>query len=180
MQVLYPVPCPNKCIRVYAIERQNLEVHLKEECSLAIIECDFLYAGCEVRLPRKDMPDHYLKANSVAHLSLVAAHDQSQQALMLAKELRVTLEDSKRKIETLETDNRACKQENKALRQEIDDLKKNQDSLESMCFALRSHAHIAPMEFVMNSFSRFKEREETWYSKPFYWGIQNATWRDCE
>ena len=164
----YPVSCPNKCdlVDAVAIERQNLESHLKGECPLAIIDCDFRYAGCEVQLPRKDMPDHYLKANLVAHLALIAA--QSQQTLILTEELRMTLEESKRKIENLETDNQVYKSANKALQREVDDLKRKYDGLENTCSALRSHAYIAPVKCIMTAFSRFKEREETWYSKPFY------------
>lgn len=162
----YPVPCPNKCDLAYAIERQNLGSHLKGECPLAIIDCDFRYAGCEIRLPRKDMPGHYLETNSAAHLSMIAV--QSHRTLLLAEELRTALEESKSKIESLEADNQVYKSANKALQQEVDTLKKRYESLESKCSALCSHCHIAPVNFIMTAFSRFKEKEETWYSKPFY------------
>ena len=70
----YPLSCPNRCT-VYAIERQNLEEHLSTECPLKVVECGFQYAGCDARLPRKDMPSH-LEENHVQHTTLLAAMNQ--------------------------------------------------------------------------------------------------------
>ena len=74
----YPLPCPNKCDEIpegfkCAIERQNLDRHIKEECLLTVVECNFHYTGCEARLPRKDMTNHLAKS-LVTHMSLLAAH----------------------------------------------------------------------------------------------------------
>ena len=74
----YPLPCPNKCDEIpegfkYTIERRDLERHLKEECLLTVVECDFHYAGCETILFRKDMASH-LTESLVPHMSLMAAH----------------------------------------------------------------------------------------------------------
>ena len=63
---LRPVPCPNVC-GVYP-ERQNLEQHISKNYPLAIVNCDFHYAGCEVLLPRKDMSTH-LSESLVVHIS---------------------------------------------------------------------------------------------------------------
>ena len=63
----YPLPCPNKCGEI--LQRQNLQSHITDDCPLTIIDCDFQHVGCEVRLPRKDMPAH-LKRKVVHHLSL--------------------------------------------------------------------------------------------------------------
>ena len=66
-----PVPCPNEC-GVYP-ERQNLEQHTSKDCFLTVVNCDFLYAGCEVQLPRKDVPTH-LAENVVPHMSQLATY----------------------------------------------------------------------------------------------------------
>ena len=72
----YPVRCPNKCGSFP--ERQKLDDHVGKECPLTVVECDFHYAGCEVRLPRRNMPDH-LKDGLVAHFSLLAVSHKQQQ-----------------------------------------------------------------------------------------------------
>ena len=69
----YPLSCPNRCDEIwkYAIERQNLDQHLKDECPLATIDCEFSHAGCKVQLPRKDMLEH-IKESQITHISLLA------------------------------------------------------------------------------------------------------------
>ena len=66
----YPIDCPNKC-REYPFERQQLESHLKDECPLTLVDCLFHYAGCDVQLPRKDMPEHM--KDTATHLTLLAS-----------------------------------------------------------------------------------------------------------
>ena len=65
----FPVLCSNECGET--IERQNLESHVADHCPETIIDCDFEYAGCDVKLPRRDMPTH-IKERAVEHLSLHA------------------------------------------------------------------------------------------------------------
>ena len=79
---LRPVSCPNKCGD--NPKRQNLEDHVNKDCPLTVVNCDFHYAGCEVQLPRKDMPAH-LAENMVAQLAQLATSTQEKiQALTLA------------------------------------------------------------------------------------------------
>ena len=65
----HPMPCPNEC-GVYP-ERQNLEHHVSKDCPLTVVDCEFHYAGCEVQLPRKDMPAHLVEGLAM-HLLLIA------------------------------------------------------------------------------------------------------------
>jgi hypothetical protein len=62
------------------MERQNLEGHIANDCPLTVIDCDFKGVGCEVRLPRKDLPSH-LTEGLVVHVSL-----QTKQLLDIKKE----------------------------------------------------------------------------------------------
>ena len=66
----YPLECSNKCGQT--LERQHLESHISKDCPLTVIDCDYQHVGCEVRLPRKDMPAHLVEG-VVCHLSLQAA-----------------------------------------------------------------------------------------------------------
>ena len=63
----HPVPCPNEC--GVSPERTDLASHVDNDCPLTVVDCDFHHAGCVVRLPRKDMPDH-LREAVVTHTSL--------------------------------------------------------------------------------------------------------------
>ncbi len=73
----FPVPCPNQCGS--PLQRQNLDSHVADECSLATINCDFHHVGCAVKLPRQDMPEH-LRENLLSHISLLATSHAKQQA----------------------------------------------------------------------------------------------------
>jgi len=72
----------------YAVERQNLTHHLTCECSHAVIECDFNYAGCEVKVPRKDVSDH-IRENLLSHISLLAALTQKLTAKIVEKDEQI-------------------------------------------------------------------------------------------
>ena len=66
----YPVTCPNEC-RHDPFKQQEIEYHLKDDCPLTKVSCPLHYAGCEVELPRKDMPEHM--KDTVTHLTLLAS-----------------------------------------------------------------------------------------------------------
>ena len=100
----YPVFCPNGC-QDNPFERQELETHLKEECPLTEVNCPLHYAGCEVRLPRKDMPEHM--RDTVTHLTLLATVTQT--LLKENQKLRQNMDH--------------LKKENQELRQEVKDFK---------------------------------------------------------
>ena len=105
-----PVPCPNEC-GVYP-EHQNLEHHVSKDCPLTLVDCDFNYTGCEVQLPRKDMPAH-LAENLMLHMSQQATYNQKkvqekdQQIMQLTEDLKEKLEKNSKKISQLEKENEA-------------------------------------------------------------------------
>ena len=82
----YPLSCPNHCTP-HAIERQYFQDHLNKDCPLAIVNCDFHYAGCEVQLPRKDMPAHL--AENIAHLSLLSDMNLKLTKKLLQKDTEI-------------------------------------------------------------------------------------------
>ena len=45
----YPARCPNDCGAFP--QQQELNCHVQKECPLTVVECDFHYAGCEVKYP---------------------------------------------------------------------------------------------------------------------------------
>lgn len=130
----FPLTCPNNCT-VYAIERQHMEHHLERECPLKVIDCEFHYAGCEKKLPRKDMPEH-LAMHHVHHTSLLAAlnqqlaeelHEKDKQISQLTDEMQTQVvgirRESKQEIHEVKMENFFLKQELSLLRREMEELK---------------------------------------------------------
>ena len=104
-------------------ERQKLDDHVGKECPLTVVECDFHYAGCEVRLPRRNMPDH-LKDGLVAHFLLLAVSHKRQQDEIQAYQNEIKVH--QKEMKALE---RRQEEEMKMMRGEIDELKKQTEHL---------------------------------------------------
>ena len=84
----YPVPCPEHC-ETTAIQRQNLEHHINEECPLTTVKCSFSHAGCEVQLHRRDLSSH-LAENIGTHLDLLGSQNRKLQQEAADKDARIT------------------------------------------------------------------------------------------
>ena len=66
-----PIACPNKC-RKDPFKQQELEGHLQDQCPLTKVNCPLHYAGCVVKLPRKDMPEH-MKEAAIKHVTMLSS-----------------------------------------------------------------------------------------------------------
>lgn len=125
----YPMTCPNHCT-VYAIERENMKEHLKQDCPREKVNCEFSFAGCEVELPREDLVDH-LESSQVMHMSMLAAlnlrlsddlMEKDEQIAEISEDYRVQLTESKREIDFLHRENTALKHELAELKSSIANL----------------------------------------------------------
>ena len=67
----YPKVCPNKCSTT-EIEARFLQRHLREECPLEKIQCEFSLAGCQTKVKRKLMKEH-LDETKDEHLKMTAS-----------------------------------------------------------------------------------------------------------
>ena len=132
------VMCANNCGE--PLQRKNVDNHLNSTCPLEVVNCSFSYAGCEERLPRKDMPAHINESLAV-HMSLQAVSHQRQ-------------------LEKLET-------QNQKLETRIQKLEKEVLSADSESF-IHAHLRILPVTIVMNGFSEKKKQKKSWKSEPFY------------
>ncbi len=181
----YPVSCPHECTP-YAVERQKLEKHLNEECPLQEVECVFKYAGCETKLPRKDMPEH-LKEN-IGHMSLLARQNQAlarqnqelmakllekdEQIRRMMEENRIEMKDG---IERLAIDQdekreRLKQEQEEQVRRMVEEnqrLEKDQQKkLEGLKDSLEKlHHHV---QIVMTNFEQHKRDKDRWSSEGFY------------
>ena len=68
------VPYSNECGA--NTKFKDLSKHLAEDCPLEIIDCYFSFAGCEAKLPCKDLPAHISESLAV-HMSLQAISHQT-------------------------------------------------------------------------------------------------------
>ncbi|XP_031351931.1 TNF receptor-associated factor 4 isoform X2 [Photinus pyralis] len=72
-----PVGCPNRC-ETTNLTREDMELHLKEECTISVLSCSFKEAGCRFKGPRFSI-DKHLEESSSQHLSLVCNLVNKQQ-----------------------------------------------------------------------------------------------------
>lgn len=129
----YPMSCPNHCT-VYAIERENMEEHLRVDCPLQKVSCEFSFAGCDIVLPREDLSDH-LESNQIDHMTMLAAMnvrlnddlvEKEEQIAKLSKDfgdqLALARAESQREIDSLRKANTLLKQEVNELKSHMTDL----------------------------------------------------------
>ena len=79
----YRVPYVNRC-------GNKLEDHIAYDCPLTIVDCLFKHTGCDVRLPRKDIPIHLAHA-VVYHLSKQTAACEERLRLLEAENERLAV-----------------------------------------------------------------------------------------
>ena len=153
----YPVPCSNKCGAV--LQRKNIESHVAKDCPLTVIKCDFHYAGCEVRLPRKDMGEH-LRVELVTHTSMMAVSYQQQQ-----DQVRQRMGELMMKNEQLEKQQMVLQIKNEALKQRVTELQREQEKDRVLIKSL--YDNTPPFDVIMPNFEQHKKNKE-WSSPPFY------------
>ena len=144
-----PVLCTNQC-GVYP-EYKQLDEHLSQHCTLAIIKCPFDYAGCTCEFQRKDVEVH-LSEKLAYHMSLQAINHKRQ-----LEAYRNEIIQLKCQLETLTTEKeeiadqlmeerkrmhyhmKELKEENQLLSREVNELKDklNQDCKDRVATASR-------------------------------------------
>ena len=125
----FPVTCPNKC-REAPFERQKVENHVKEECPLTEVNCPLHYAGCEVRLPRKDMPEHM--RDTVTHLTLLATVTQTllKENQELKQQLEVKQSTTEAHYKEFQRATEKVDRENQELRQNMENIRKENQKMQ--------------------------------------------------
>ena len=140
----YSLECPQKCGQ--ALQRQHLKNHISNDCPLFVIDCDFQQIGCEVRLPRKDMPAHLVDS--------VVCH-QSLQVL---------------KFKEVEGNVKRLEEEKLEIKQKMVKLEEVNNDLSLQVVKLTEHLKIfkCPVEFTLTNYAKQKIWNIQWRSPPFY------------
>ena len=138
----FPVECPNDC--GVDVTRQDLDQHVDQVCPLTVVACDFSFAGCDVKQPRRELSQHVATSVST-HLSLLAIHGSAAEAKVV--QLREEIEKRDKRLEELEKDNYSLR-----------DAVRRLDSYVT---------NIPPVKFELANFRRHVTDHTEWYSPPF-------------
>ena len=165
----YPVTCPNEC-RHDPFERQEIEDHLEDDCLLTKVSCPLHYAGCEVELPRKDMPEHM--KDTITHLTLLASVTLS--LMKENQELKEKQRATEEKQRATEEKQRATEEKQRATEekqivtevqyQELAEKQKEVAVLKEETQQLRLSLRELPIDFRVN----YASKEEVVYLPSFY------------
>ena len=127
----WPMRCPNHCGTEEKLMRSTLPDHIDNNCPEQVISCQFVEAGCEVRVKRREMVDHiqqsveehltammsdYMKVKS-KYAKLQNDHEMLKQDLHVSNRAQDTLQD---KYDTLKKDHDALKKDHDALEKDYD------------------------------------------------------------
>ena len=186
----FPVPCPNQCGS--AIQCQNIDSHVADECPLTTINCDFHHIGCAVKLPRQDMPEHQ-RENLLTHISLLATSHAKQQGkinkLVAENKLKQLSNDQQKKsfetslaiiqtkATTLEQDKKSLATSTAKQQADIASLVEENKQLHEIAKAFKAPSAqlvscttrpFGPPVLTMTNFQQQKRDDNTWYSPPVY------------
>jgi len=126
----YPEPCPNQC-EIGTVPRCDMEKHLTQ-CPLQLVECEFAQAGCQVRVPRRDLArhmeewgQHHLLSMSLLNFSLTRElHQKMAEKDQQIAELQEQLQHQNSKLEKQIQD--LQEQTEKQLQTQLEDLQQKQ------------------------------------------------------
>ena len=94
----FPVPCPYECGE--RPQRQALEYHVEKKCLLAPLQCVFRYAGCEIKITRRDMANH-LKDSIVDHMTLMSLkHREDRKEVSALKQECADLKEENKRLQS--------------------------------------------------------------------------------
>ena len=165
----FPLSCPNNCELV--LQRQEVEHHVSRACPLTLVHCEFQMVGCEVRLPRRDMPSHISDSLAV-HVSLQQKHMCVQQQMLI--QLQATLTSQGAELTQYKHKNQLLREALTASEQKVETQQATLTALQATIGKQQQVLDIItctgtlPFEFTMTEFEEHKRASDEWYSPPFY------------
>ena len=177
----FPLSCPNNCNLVF--QRQELEQHVRQDCPLTLVNCDFHITGCGVRLPRRDMAYH-INGHITEHMCLLQAYTTTHpgehvavcMGLMVSIIQKVVIENALTHSQLQES-----KEELRKSHDQLCELQESHEQLQQIVTAqeaiLTAHQQTLervtytgelPCDFTMTEFKCKTENDAYWCSSPFY------------
>lgn len=152
----FPVSCPNSC-QSEKMERWKLEEHLEQECPLHLVQCQFAFVGCSVRVQRRDLDEHLSEDKN--HLPLLAAH----------------LKQVSKELAEVKQENVVLKRDVASLRRTLDRVEREESEASSTASVslttakdVRCHTGLPPIVFTYPDYFHKKKKNKLWFSPPFY------------
>ena len=174
----YPVPCPNDCGEE-KIERQQLKQHLEQTCPLELVECEFSCVSCAVRLERCLMSAHMAETDT--HLSMVAqlskniqhtVHQQAdqikQQGDLIKQQTDLIKQQGDQIKQQADWIQQQRRQTTQMIEQQGDQIKQQGDQIKQLVKEQEYFFLDPPVYVIMNGFKKRRNKDDTWYSLPFY------------
>lgn len=184
-QTLYDfhVYCPHRCTGCeWTGELRLLDKHLDaapppekslEGCPFIVIGCPLSYAGCTVKLPRRDMQGH-LTETAVSHMLMQAGKQKHLESEN--QRLKKELEERTEQIVELESDTSYLCNEKEEMEWKVHRLEKKLEDIETKIkdltekqqLAIRTGLPIGPTNLTMHNFEPCKQNDGSWCSPPFH------------
>ena len=187
----YQVPCVNRCGKV--IDCDMLDDHIANECPLTVVDCTFKHIGCDLRLPRRDMPIHLGQA-VVYHLSkqttayeerLKVLEADSERMALKCKRLEAKHEELEQHVSRLSHAFKEDLYRHEMVCYENVDLmsRHNQSQDDTVCYSNLfttepESASLTPVAFesgstlpanlILANFEQHRQNDDYWISQPFY------------
>lgn len=134
-----PIPCPNNCLDINGVVhclRPNDIVNHRTLCTMEIVRCRFVLAGCKKKLSRKDMPLH--ENDAAAHTGCLLDALQSVRTKICELDYQAAV------IENLTS---ASKSQAKVIEALISDIERSQLIFKQLIFKV----HISQLDHSINS-----------------------------
>ena len=151
-------PPPEKCL---------------EGCSFIDISCPLSYAGCSVKLPRREMRAHLVET-AVSHMLMQAGKQKRLESEN--RRLRNELDERTDQIDELESDTSYLRSEKDEMEWNISRLERKLEDMEAKIkdisklqqLASRTGLPIGTADFTMHNFDHMKQNDWSWCSLPFH------------
>lgn len=165
----YPLPCPSKCGEM-DIERDMMEKHLNEDCSVHKRRCEFAYTGCDRVLNKTSMAEH-LDSSLQYHLSMLSKHClhlTESFSSEFRRKMEEEMQSNDTKLNSLQAKLKESEDEVTTLRSKLALLEDEVDDLKADSLQLKSVVFVPPCEFIMVDFRNYQMSQQQWLSPSFY------------
>ena len=144
-----------------------------EGCPFIEISCPLSYAGCAVKLPRREMRGH-LAETAITHMLMQAGRQKVLESEN--QRLKKELEERVEQIVELESDTSYLCNEKEEMEWKIHQLERKMEDIEKRIkemaekqeLALRTGLPIGTADFTMTNFEHLKQNDGSWCSPPFH------------
>ena len=176
----YPLNCPNNC-GIDNIPRDQLTGHLKDECCLQLVPCEYVNVGCVMKVHRKDIVEHCTEyATNHLHLvrtSLATTNDEiavtKQQVSQVNNQLSATHNDITNMLLQVASMVQTLAENNTQQKSRTFGQKHWQVWLHCRSLQAASRCMESPVIIRMTDYEYKRRCKEVWYSEPF-WSHHNG------